>query len=333
MNKQVLPEFQNFLLDKKLVPVKNVPFYAYWVSKFLHFSNNNENLSKEIRIKKFLNQLSTQDESSDWKIRQAYDALRLYLDHFLKETSEILYPNEQEKQKENFSLDQLIEKAREILRIKHYSYKTERSYIDWIKRFYHYISEVKKENLKIQNLSSDDVRNYLSYLAINKKVSASTQNQAFNALLFLFRDILNMELTGLNKTIRAKRGIKLPVVLSVNEVQKLFGYAKNTDLLIIQLIYGAGLRLMELARLRIKDIDFDANLIFVRSGKGDKDRSTILPEFIKSLLREHLKKVKVLHEKDLSLGYGEVYLPDALERKYPNAGKEWVFQLTQEAVK
>ena len=108
MNKQILPEFQKFLLDRKLVPVKNTPFYAYWVSKFLHFSNKNENLSKEIRIKEFLNQLSTQDESSDWKIRQAYDALRLYFDHFLKETSEILYPNEQEKQKENFNLDRLI---------------------------------------------------------------------------------------------------------------------------------------------------------------------------------------------------------------------------------
>lgn len=145
-------------------------------------------------------------------------------------------------------------------------------------------------------------------------------------MLFLFRVILNIELTDLDKTVRAKRGVKLPVVLSIEEVQKLFKHIKNTEALMVQLLYGSGLRLMELARLRVKDIDFGSNLIFVRDGKGDKDRSTILPEAVKLPLQSHLEKVKLLHEEDLKSGHGDVYLPDALDRKYPNAGKEWYWQ-------
>ena len=137
---------------------------------------------------------------------------------------------------------------------------------------------------------------------------------------------MKTDLTDLGKTVRAKRGPKLPVVLSVEEVQELFKSVKGKELLMLKLLYGAGLRLMELVRLRVKDIDFDSNLIFVRSGKGDKDRRTMLPESIKSRLARHLDDVKVLHEKDLAAGYGEVYLPDALERKYPNAAKQWCWQ-------
>jgi len=188
------------------------------------------------------------------------------------------------------------------------------------------MGNVKGNDFQTKPLQSDDVREFLSYLAINKRVSASTQNQAFNALLFLFRVILNIELTDLDKTVRAKRGVKLPVVLSIEEVQKLFKHIKNTEALMVQLLYGSGLRLMELARLRVKDIDFGSNLIFVRDGKGDKDRSTILPEAIKLPLQSHLEKAKLLHDEDLKSGHGDVYLPDALDRKYPNAGKEWYWQ-------
>jgi site-specific recombinase XerD len=155
----------------------------------------------------------------------------LYLYHFLKNPSPVLYPNAPEKHNDSFNLNQISNNMREILRLKHYSYKTERSYIGWVKRFYYYINEVKKGNIQAEKLSSDDVRNYLSYLAIKKKVSASTQNQAFNSLLFLFRDILNIELKEIDKTVRAKRGVKLPVVLSPEEVQKLFKYARGLVLL------------------------------------------------------------------------------------------------------
>jgi integron integrase len=163
-------------------------------------------------------------------------------------------------------------------------------------------------------------------LAVEKKVSASTQNQAFNALLFLFRNVLKIEIEDLGSTIRAKRGPKLPVVLTVEEVRQLFSCMEGRQLLIAQIIYGAGLRLMELARLRVKDIDFGSGLIFVRASKGDKDRSTILPGAVREPLQEHLTEVKALHNQDLAKGFGQVYLPDALGRKYPNAAKDWAWQ-------
>lgn len=176
------------------------------------------------------------------------------------------------------------------------------------------------------DLTSEDIRDFLSRLALRQRVSSSTQNQAFNALLFLFRNVLNKEIGNLDTTVRAKRGTKLPVVLSVDEIKAVFQHLSGQGLLIGQLLYGAGFRLMELARLRVKDIDFGADTIFVRSGKGDKDRSTVLPAAVKERLREHFEKVKAMHEQDLAAGHGAVYLPDALDRKYPNAPKEWAWQ-------
>ncbi|MBM4308575.1 MAG: integron integrase [Deltaproteobacteria bacterium] len=215
---------------------------------------------------------------------------------------------------------------REAIRIRHYSYSTERSYLDWVERFIDYTSNVKKKDIQSAGLDPGDIKDFLSYLALKRRVSSSTQNQAFNAILFLFRDVLKIEPGDLSKTVRAKRGQKLPVVLSPEEVQSLFKHVKGLNLLILQLLYGSGLRLMELARLRVKDIDFDQNLIFVRGSKGDQDRTTILPQTVKDMLEKHLDEVKKLHDKDLQEGYGEAYLPDALERKYPNAPKEWGWQ-------
>jgi len=212
-----------------------------------------------------------------------------------------------------------------LIRMKHYSFSTERTYLDWAKRFFAYMEEAKKGDIS-PVLMRDEVRNFLSHLAIKKRVSASTQNQAFNALLFLFREVLREEFGDMRGTVRAKRGKKLPVVLSVDEVKALFSHLSGKSLLIAKLLYGSGLRLMELARLRVKDIDFEGNLIFVRSGKGDNDRTSVLPGSVRNELRAHLERVKALHEKDLAAGYGKVYLPDAIARKYPKAGKEWGWQ-------
>ncbi len=326
MKTKTLPEFQNFLLSRSLVPEKHVTFYAYWASKFLAFSNNNENLSVDLRVRKFINHLKAQKNISDWQIRQANEALKLYIGNFLKGDTSTFYLNTSENEKKPFDISKILQEIREAIRIKHYSYSTEQTYLDWVKRFFGYITDVKKKDINVAGLGSGDIRDYLSHLAIKKNVSASTQNQAFNALLFLFRDVLKIEPGDLSKTVRAKRGQRLPVVLSIQEVQELFKHAQGATLLVLQLLYGSGLRLMEAARLRVKDIDFDSNLIFVRNGKGDKDRSTMLPESVKALLLSHIEKVKALHEKDLASGYGEVYLPDALERKYPNAAKEWHWQ-------
>jgi len=292
----------------------------------LPFSNNNKGLSQDLLVRKFLNHLRAQKDIAGWQVQQAEQALRLYIEHFLKGNISALYLDSSQKGQTHSNLPQILSKMREALRIKHYSYKMERSYIDWAKRFYNYVLNIKKKDIHAHALDSSDVRDFLSHLAVKQRVSSSTQNQAFNALLFLFRDVLKIELSGLGKTVRAKRGLRLPVVLTVEEAQELFKYVEGKSLLILQLLYGSGLRLMELARLRVKDIDFNAKLIFVRAGKQDKNRSTMLPECVRDKLHSHLQKVKSLHEKDLEAGYGEVYLPDALERKYPNAAKDWCWQ-------
>jgi len=321
---RILPEFQDFLVSRSLIPAKNAPFYAHWVSKFFAFSNRNQDLSSNLKVQKFLNQLKSQKKTADWQIKQAEEALRLYFHHFLNGKTSVLSPDG--PQKRSLDVSKVLGDMRQALRIKHYSYRTERSYLEWAERLIDYTSKVKKKDVRAAGLDSGDVKDFLSYLALTKKVSSSTQNQAFNALLFLFRDVLKTELGDLSKTVRAKRGQKLPVVLSPEEVQSLFKHVKGLNLLILQLLYGAGLRLLELARLRVKDIDFDQNLVFVRGSKGDKDRTTILPQTVKDILKKHLDEVKKLHAKDLAGGYGEVYLPDALERKYPNAAKDWGWQ-------
>ncbi|MFH1440460.1 MAG: integron integrase [Candidatus Omnitrophota bacterium] len=328
-----LPEFQGFLVSRRFVPEKNVSYYALWVSKFLAFYNDNDGLNRDGQVKEYLNSLKAQKDIADWQVQQAEQALQLYIGHFLKEDSLAPAVNSPRKCHGYSDVSQVIMKMREAIRIRHYSYKTERSYIDWVKRFYDYVLNIKKRDVGANGLDSGDVRDFLSYLAVHSRVSSSTQNQAFNALLFLFRDVFKIELNDLGKTVRAKRGPKLPVVLSIEEVGKLFANVEGRYLLILQLLYGAGLRLMELARLRVNDIDFNMNLIFVRGSKGDKDRSTILPRCIKEQLVGHLQQIKLLHENDIKDGYGEVYLPDALERKYPNAGKEWIWQYVFPAAK
>jgi len=208
-----------------------------------------------------------------------------------------------------------------LLRLRHYSPRTETAYLDWARRFAAYCRMRPPAAL-----TEGDVKRYLSHLAMERRVAASTQNQAFNALLFLFRETLARPLESLQDTVRARRGERLPVVFSRNEVQLLFGCMSGTTKLMAQLTYGAGLRLMECVRLRVKDIDFDQRRVIVRCGKGDKDRSTLLPQALVEPLRAHLARVKALHEADLAQGHGEVHMPGALGRKYPNAGREWAWQ-------
>jgi integron integrase len=322
ITKEILPEFQKFLLERKLVPDKNTPFYAYWVSRFLDFVRKRD-LSvtgyQESLVLEFLDILRSDKHINDWQRRQADDAIRLYYSHHLGKVGQLsagVIASD---------IPGVLKETKRLIRLKHYSYSTERTYLQWIERFFDYALQTDKKK-GISDIGTEDFKNFISHLALKQKVSSSTQNQAFNAVLFLFRNILGKETGDLGNTIRAKRGQKMPVVFSVDEVKSLFAHMAGRNLLIAELLYGAGLRLMELARLRVKDIDFDSNTIFVRSGKGDKDRTTILPASVKEKLGKHLKGVKALHEYDLGKGYGEVLLPDALSRKYPNAGKEWTWQ-------
>lgn len=321
-NKEPLPEFQKFLLDKNLAPEKNIPFLAYWVSRFLSFARNHELTAteyNEITVQEFIEALRADNRTLDWQPRQAEDAVMLYYFNYLGKTG-----GQIGGAAGIMDVDSAFSETKRLIRLKHYSYSTERTYLQWISRFFSY--SLTSANKKIEDLSSADFKNFLSHLALKQKVSSSTQNQAFNAVLFLFRNVIRKETGNLGDTVRAKRGQKLPVVLSIDEVKRLFEQMTGTNRLIAELLYGAGLRLMELARLRVQDIDFDSNTVFVRSGKGDKDRSTILPSAVKERLADHLKKIKAVHDKDLAIGYGEVVLPDALSRKYPNAAKEWIWQ-------
>jgi integron integrase len=319
-SKNILPEFQEFLLAKKLVPEKNVYFYALWVNRFLTFINKKESKDIPILVEQFLDLSGKDTRYADWQIRQANEALSLYLDHFKTAAFiKVLYETGDESAS-------ILTEMRNLIRIKHYSYSTERTYLEWANRFFAYIRTTRDKEITLAPITQSDIRNFLSHLALEKGVSSSTQNQAFNALLFLFREVLGKDVGDLTGTIRAKRGVRLPVVLTVEEIKSMFSHLSGRNLLIAQLLYGSGLRLMECARLRVKDADFDGNLLYVRSGKGDNDRTTILPKTVKESLKNHLEEVKTLHEKDLAAGYGEVYLPDALSRKYPKAGKDWAWQ-------
>lgn len=318
-----LPEFQKFLLERKLAPEKNIPYLAYWVSRYLEFSQKHEHDATEYiesAVLEFLDALRREKKVLDWQPRQAEDAIKLYYFHYLGKSDRKQYTGTPTD-----DIPNIVKETRRMIRLRHYSYSTERTYIQWIERFLAYVQHTVKKK-SIDDISTPDFKNFMSHLALNQRVSASTQNQAFNAILFLFRNVLGKETGDLSNSVRAKRGLRLPVVFSVNEIKTLFSHMSGKNLMLTELLYGSGLRLMELARLRVKDIDFDADTIFIRSSKGDKDRSTVLPEAVKERLKEHLKEIKVLHNNDLNKGYGEVFLPDALSRKYPNAGRAWAWQ-------
>ena len=215
----------------------------------------------------------------------------------------------------------LLDQVRGKIRLKHYSIRTEQAYVDWIKR---YILHFGKRHPR--DMGAAEVEQFLTYLAVNRNVSASTQNQAKSAILFLYKQVLGLELPWLDNVEQAKTPKHLPVVLTIHEVQSLLSRLSGTHWLIASLLYGTGMRLMECLRLRVKDVDFNRHEILVRDGKGFKDRLTMLPDALLSALEKHLLRVRELHRVDLLQGHGAVYLPFALERKYPNAATEWGWQ-------
>jgi integron integrase len=222
----------------------------------------------------------------------------------------------------------LLDRVRYAIRAKHYSFRTEEIYIQWIRRF---ILFHNKRHPK--DMGADEVGQFLSDLAVRHHVAASTQNQALSALLFLYQVVLRQEIGWLNEVVRAKKPRKLPVVLTQEEVKTVLNGLSVIPWLMTSLLYGSGLRLMECIRLRVKDVDFAYNTIVVRDGKRGRDRVTVLPLNVKVQMQRHVHDVKKLHEQDLEKGFGRVYLPYALERKYPNADREWTWQYIFPATK
>jgi integron integrase len=211
-----------------------------------------------------------------------------------------------------------VEALRRSIRANHYSIRTEQSYVEALRRYLMFIGPVASE--------ADNVRAFLEYLAVERKVAASTQNQAFSAVLYFFKRVLNRELGELGDTMRAARGRRLPEVLSREEVKRLLSQVEGTPALMLGLLYGAGLRLMECLRLRVKEVDFDRGVVSVRDGKGGKDRVVMLPGALRTGLADHIARLRGRWEQDVQEGLDGVWLPGALERKYPNAGKEWGWQ-------
>ena len=215
----------------------------------------------------------------------------------------------------------LLDRFRESLRSRHYSRRTEQTYCQWVKRFI-YFHKMRHP----AEMGESEINAFLTHLAVKEKISSSTQTQALGALLFLYRNVLDREIGDLGAVIRARKPRGLPVVMTKAEVKSVLSNLKEDKWIIANLLYGSGLRLMECLRLRVHDIDFGSNQITVRDGKGNQDRIAILPVAVKEPLSAHLNKVKKIHNEDVKRGYGKVFMPYALERKYPNVSVEWRWQ-------
>jgi integron integrase len=226
----------------------------------------------------------------------------------------------------------LFDQVRDVMRFHHYSLRTEKTYTQWIRRFLAFHRKQDRSGPQRgwrhpREMGAPEVAAFLTHLAVTAEVAASTQNQALNALVFLYDRVLEAPLGDFGEFARVNRPARLPEVLTQDETRRVFAALKpGTTGLMIRLLYGTGMRIMECLRLRVKDLDFERGRIIVREGKGDKDRVTVFPEKQKAELEQHLIRVKLLHEKDLAEGFGRVWLPHALARKYPNADRQWAWQ-------
>jgi integron integrase len=326
------------------VPVKNAERFVKWAEKFAVATK-----SKQLRersaadIRKFLFELSIQRSIQPWQVHQAEEALVFLYEGFLKldlglNTVRPLVPapgisNSNFKTPQQFKdrvLSQTEEKARygelysrfrSAMRVRHYSIRTERAYEQWIGRLLSFYKAKPADSI-----DADDIQRYLNYLAEERKVAASTQNQALNAIVFFFKEVLKREPGDFSDFVRAKRPLHVPEVLTRSEVESLLDAMSGVTQLMAGLLYGAGLRLMECIRLRVKDIDFEARRLTIRDGKGRKDRITMMPERFQHGLNQQLEQARALYEADLKKGLAGAYIWPGLDRKYPNAAKEWIWQ-------
>ncbi len=217
----------------------------------------------------------------------------------------------------------LLDEMRHVMRRKHYSLRTEKAYCDWVKRYVRYHGMRSRDDL---GGAEEKIEAFLTHLAVDRQVAPATQNQAMNALVFLYKQVLGVALDKKIDAVRAPRRINVPVVLSADEVARILLFLKGDPQLVVKILYGSGLRISECLRLRVKDIDFSLKTIVVRKGKGQKDRVTPFPESLVTPLQEHLQRVRLIHANDLAAGFGEVYLPHGLARKYPRAARQWRWQ-------
>ncbi|MEW6080099.1 MAG: integron integrase [Thermodesulfobacteriota bacterium] len=306
--------FRHFLESGRIVSEKSIPYYINWVNRFLAFRG--QPLEGDIQnneIQRFLNDL--QKKYEDWQVTQAEEAIRLY--GYYQSRREKVEPAGQSLNNEAL-WRKYAAQMKTILRLKHMSYATEKTYFSWLRSFYSFLGKMNPDQLE-----SAHVMRFLSFLAVERKVSRSTQNQALNALLFFFRHGLEKDLGDIRGAVRSSNKQSLPVVLSQGEVNRLLGKLDGVHLLMAKTIYGSGIRNNECLQLRIKDLDFERECLTVRAGKGDKDRQTLLPGSLVDPLRRHLENIRDIFETDRRNNVPGVYMPGALERKYPSASVSW----------
>jgi integron integrase len=306
--------FAEYLKNEPGVKENYRQYYVEWVSKFITFCDHDVEKMTPAAEALFLDE-QRENHTSEWLLRQAEHALRLYLGAYL------LHMTEEKKTAQLYSgWPAVYKKVRQVIRLKRYAVNTEKSYLQWIKRFAAFIHRAPSD------LDSNCVKEYLTYLAVTCKVASSTQNQAFSALLFLYRFVLGKDLNQIEDTVRAKTGLHLPVVLTIDEIDKLFSNMSGLPLLAAQVIYGCGLRREECMRLRVQDLDLDNRSLTVRAGKGDKERTTIFPRNLIEPMRHQLTRVKELHCLDKENNVGTSDIPFAVEKKSPNSSYEWNWQ-------
>ncbi len=312
-------DYTQYLKIKARVPEKYIPFYNQWVVAWkthIAAQPNAENL-----LQTFTRSLNTRFQP--WQVQQAFKAVQHYM-HYqdINKRNQSIEQDHQtptDSMIKRESLDQeLISETRCVLQLQHKSISTRKVYLNWIQRFL-----VHTQNTKPDDLDSSQVREFLTSLVIDSGVAAATQNQAFNAILYFYKNTLKKEISGLENTIRSKRPKRLPFVLTRMEIQKIFSTIQYPYILMVSIIYGGGLRLQECLSLRIKDIDIERNCISIIAGKGNKDRLTLFPASLAPLLLQHLKNIRTIYDQDRAENRLGVWLPNSLLRKYPSASTSW----------
>ncbi|MBI2570041.1 MAG: phage integrase N-terminal SAM-like domain-containing protein [Candidatus Schekmanbacteria bacterium] len=283
----VLDGYASFLRQRQLAPPQQQSFLVRWVRELLRFARQQRGYTFERTLDAFLAEVGNRVGTEPWQVRQSADAVRIYRYQYraAREPGQSSAP---ELTNDAVPADDqdLLQRLREVIRLRHYVRATEKAYLDWSRRFLEYRGQTGLAG----EPTAADLQAFLTRLAMVQKVSASTQNQAFSALLLLFREVLRMDLAEMARTVRAKRGRRLPTVFSLAEVKALLAAVKSEYQLMVRFPYGTVLRLMDLLRLRVKDLDFDAGLVVVRGGKGDRDRTTLLPASFRQICRDTWRK-------------------------------------------
>jgi integron integrase len=312
-----MESFESFLSGRGNISEFHRPHYLRWVQMYEDFLKREGGKTTNPEMsERFACLLENRYEP--WKVKQARHAVQLYSFYHSRHDA----PRDVSAPVSSLTAPPDWKSAAttvvSLMRMRHYSLRTEKAYLSWIRRFSSYVQEPKPAAL-----TDEKLRGFLSYLAVEQKVAAATQKLAFNALLFLYRNVLGVEIKGLASVVPSHIPKRLPVVLTIEEVKKVLSCMNGTGQLMATMIYGGGLRLQECLSLRIKDLDFTRNCLTIRGGKGDKDRQTVLPEKVCNALRRHLENAREVFDKDRKENVAGVVLPGALERKFPSASTEW----------